>query len=286
MVLREVSVLRGAVPEKRRFPKGSLNRFAAKAHWQRLNTLRLPFYLEIMGAVVWSGKPYMRKTVVKFILLFAAATLLLLPLWAAVPVLYAVFALASFVGFPLYYYWKSSHVYYVKESSVLITRSWVFGTYQREITLDRIQDVHVQQGFLARMFRCGSVVFTTTTGLEVGYGVGGGGVRGRVAGVVGGGVAVPVLLRLPRNAFLDIPHPERVRELVFEKLVSWREVFQQQRIAAALEKGLEAKPVREEKMKTLSVVDELVKLKKLLEEGAITKEEYEKLKRRLLEGNT
>jgi len=241
----------------------------------------LRFSIEVMGAVVWSGKPYMRKTVVKFMLLFAAATLLLLPLWAAAPVLYAVFALASFASFPIYYYWKSAHTYYVKESSILIARSWVFGTYQREITLDRVQDVHVQQGLLARAFKCGSVVFTTTTGLEVGYRVAGGGGGGRVA--VGGGRAEPVLLRASRNAFLDVPHPERVRELALERLVVWREVFQQQRIAAALEKEVEAKPEREEKTKTLSVVDELLKLKRLLDEGAITREEYEELKRRLLE---
>ncbi|MEM0246991.1 MAG: hypothetical protein QXH02_07295 [Desulfurococcaceae archaeon] len=34
-------------------------------------------------------------------------------------------------------------------NSVIITRDWVFGRYQREITFDKIQDVHVQQGILA-----------------------------------------------------------------------------------------------------------------------------------------
>jgi membrane protein YdbS with pleckstrin-like domain len=249
-----------------------------------------------MGAVVWSGRPYMRKTVVKFILLFAAVTLLLSPLWAALPLLYAVFALISAVVFVLHYSWKSGHAYYIRENSVLITQSWVFGGYQREITPDIIQDVHVQQGLLARAFRCGSVVFTTRTGLEVGYMAYEAGPR--ILRLI---VARPVLMRSSYNAFLDVPHPEQARELLLQKLIVWREAYQQQRIveaqreivsaqqrvATALEKGIEVKPVgKAEEVKPFSIAGELEKLKKLLDEGAITKEEYEKLKKRLLEEYT
>jgi len=61
----------------------------------------------------------------------------------------------------------------------------VFGSYIREITFDQIRDIHVMQGLLARRFNCGSLVFITTTGLEVGY-RGGGTAVGRGV-VVGGG---------------------------------------------------------------------------------------------------
>jgi hypothetical protein len=47
-----------------------------------------------------------------------------------------------FVAF--YLYWKRAHTYYVKENSALITRSWILGTYQREITFDEVRDVHVK----------------------------------------------------------------------------------------------------------------------------------------------
>jgi len=75
----------------------------------------------------------------------------------------------AWVFIAFYLYWKWAHTYYVKENGVLITRSWIFGTYQREITFDKIQDVHVRQGIIAKAFKCGSVVFVTATGLEVGY---------------------------------------------------------------------------------------------------------------------
>lgn len=62
-----------------------------------------------------------------------------------------------------------------------------------------------------------------------------------------------------------------------KKLISWRETFQQQRIAEAIERVAErittGKP---------SVADELAKLKELLDKGVITKEEYEKAKKKLL----
>lgn len=91
------------------------------------------------------------------------------------PPLFIVYTIFALVFIVFYIYWKKAHTYYIRENSVLITRDWVFGRYQREITFDKIQDVHVQQGLLARMFKCGSVVFVTTTGLEVGYTVAGGG---------------------------------------------------------------------------------------------------------------
>ena len=58
----------------------------------------------------------------------------------------------------------------------------VFGSYIREITFDQIRDIHVMQGLLARRFNCGSLVFITTTGLEVGYRGGGNRRRKRCSG--------------------------------------------------------------------------------------------------------
>ncbi|MEM0459855.1 MAG: PH domain-containing protein [Thermofilaceae archaeon] len=231
-----------------------------------------------MREVVWSGKPYMRKTVVKFLLLFTLSTVLLIWLWSAVPTLFLLYVVSALLSFAFYYYWKNAHTYYVTPNSVLISRSWVFGTYQREITLDKIQDVHVQQGLLARAFDCGSLVFVTTTGYEIGYTYAG----------VGRGVVVatgkPRVRRTASNAFLDIRSPVSVREIIMKGLVAWREAFQQQRIASAVERmvGKEAEEVPAPSKP--SIADELLKLKRLLDEGLITKEEYEKLKKRIVEG--
>ncbi|MEM0023396.1 MAG: PH domain-containing protein [Thermofilaceae archaeon] len=231
-----------------------------------------------MREVVWSGKPYMRKTVVKFLLLFTLFTVLFIPLWLVALPLFLLYVVSAPLFFAFYYYWKNAHTYYVTPNSVLVSRSWVFGTYQREITLDKIQDVHVQQGLLARAFDCGSLVFVTTTGYEIGYTYTG----------VGRGVVVatgkPRVRRTASNAFLDIRSPVSVREIIMKGLVAWREAFQQQRIASAVErmagKGAEEVPAPSKP----SIADELLKLKRLLDEGLITKEEYEKLKKRIVEG--
>lgn len=217
----------------------------------------------------WSGKPYIRKTIVKIIVLYSLG--LLLFIW--VPLLFVLYTVASVIFAGFYLYWKRAHTYYVTSSSIIISREWVFGRYQREITFDRIQDIHVQQGILARAFGCGSVVFVTAAGLEVKY-----------AGVGGGryiylGGLVPRLVRGAWNSFIDVVNPVRVREIIMKHVVSWREVVQQQRMAAAVERiaerGIPAPA-------GVSLAEELSKLKKLLDEGAITKEEYERAKKKLL----
>ncbi|MEM2008189.1 MAG: PH domain-containing protein [Ignisphaera sp.] len=180
-------------------------------------------------SVLWSGKPYIKKTIVKAFILYIIIGIIISPffIWTIIfaPDVFLtyviIYTISTWIFVAFYIYWKKAHTYYVMENSVLITRDWVFGKYQREITFDRIQDVHVQQGLLARMFKCGSVVFVTSSGLEVGYVVGGGG------GYFYAGKAVPRLVRGAWNSFIDIRFPEEVRELVMKKIVSWREVFQQ-----------------------------------------------------------
>ena len=235
--------------------------------------------------VMWSGKPYIMKTIVKALIFYLLFAMVLIPLFMHIPWAFLLYTVIVAIPLLFYVFWKKAHTYYITENSVLITRSWVFGTYQREITFDKIQDIHVHQGILARIFKCGSVVFVTTTGLEVGYGIAGGGttvgpsVRIGTGGVViGGGVALPTVVKGSHNTFLDVPYPWEVRELVMKHIVAWREAFQQQRIAAAVEKLAEKTTAPA----TTSIADELAKLKDLLDKGVITKEEFEKAKKKLL----
>jgi len=235
----------------------------------------------VSSNVLWSGKPYIRKTIVKAAIIYfvIAFILTLLLFWApeALLVLLAAYTLIAWVFIALYLYWKWAHTYYVKENSVLITRSWIFGTYQREITFDKIQDVHVRQGIIAKAFKCGSVVFVTTTGLEVGYV----GVGARRRGVGAGGAA-PTLITGAHNSFLDVRFPENVREVVMNKLIAWREVFQQQKIASAVEKMAEKAVPYTSPTPRASIAEEIIKLKRLLDEGVITSEEFERAKKKLL----
>ncbi|MEM2315100.1 MAG: SHOCT domain-containing protein, partial [Candidatus Nezhaarchaeales archaeon] len=77
--------------------------------------------------------------------------------------------------------------------------------------------------------------------------------------------------------FMDVKFPEHVGELIAKKLVEWREVFQQRKIATAVERITE-------KTTTMgaSIAEELAKLKELLDKGVITREEFEKAKKKLL----
>jgi len=147
--------------------------------------------------------------------------------------------------------------------------------------LTRIRDVQVMQGVIARLFNCGSLVFVTSTGLEVGY-VGGGAAAGKGVFVGGGGVS-PTVVKGRGNMFWDVPEPDKARAVLVGKLTEWREVFQQQKIAFSVEKMAERTTLASPQSTGETVVDKLEKLKKLLDAGAITKEEHEKAKKKLLE---
>jgi len=242
-------------------------------------------------SVLWSGRPFMKKTLVKFAIVFAVVSLLLSPLFFFVPPLIPFWFAFCLVLFVLYYFNKNAYTYFITDKSVRIEKSWFFGNYAREITFDQIRDVHVMQGLLARMFNCGSLVFITATGLEVGY-VGGGAAVGRGV-MVGGGAATPTIVKGGGNMFWDILEPAKAREILMGKLTEWREAFQQQRIAASVEKIAEKTasltPPQQPPVATTAaapaetIVDQLERLKRLLDTGAITREEYEKAKKKLLE---
>jgi len=245
-----------------------------------------------MSEVTWSGKPFMKKTVVKFVVIFLSLTLVLSPLFYLFSTLSPQYGLIAFVGwlliawlyFAVYYYNKRAYVFCITDRSIRIQKSWVFGTYEREITLDQIRDVYVSQGILARFFNCGSLMFVSTTGLEVGYAQAGAGVGAGVGVIVGGGAGstTPQLLRGKGNTFWDIPNPSSLRQTLISKLTEWRGVVQEQRMAGALEKITEKMPSTPQATPAASLVSELERLNALLEKGAITKAEYERAKEKLL----
>jgi membrane protein YdbS with pleckstrin-like domain len=187
----------------------------------------------VVLTILWSGKPFLKKTVVKFIIIFAAITMLLSFIFIYIPLLAPFWLAFSFIYFILYYFNKKAYTYLITDKSIRIEKSWVFGNYVREVTFDQIQDVHIMQGILARHFNCGSLAFVTSTGLEVGY-VGGGAAAGRGV-AVGSGAVTPTLIKGRGNMFWDTSEPGNVRELLVSKLAEWREVFQQQRIASSVE---------------------------------------------------
>jgi hypothetical protein len=124
------------------------------------------------------------------------------------------------------------------------------------------------------------LIFITSTGLEVGY-VGGGAAAGRGV-VIGGGDVSPTVVKGKGNMFWDILEPGKAREVLMGKLTEWREVFQQQKIATSVEKMAERTTLpSQQPAPAETIADKLEKLKKLLDTGAITKEEYEKGKEKI-----
>jgi hypothetical protein len=221
----------------------------------------------------WSAKPFMKKTLVKFGIIFIIIT---------VPLVYFIgfelWVITAIVFFGFYYLNKNSFTYHITNRSVKIEKSWVFGNYTREVTFDKILDIRIHQGILARVFNCGSLVFLTKTDLG----------RRRSSREEAPLLAlllegVCTVLKESNNTFLDIFEPGKARELLMKQLTKWRIVYQQQSIAAsqrsmAASLGIiagKAKPV-------VSMSDELTKLKNLCDNGAITKEEYEKAKQKFL----
>lgn len=137
---------------------------------------------------------YIRKTIIKAIIIYALIALLFSWFFIMIPLpsYYTQFQRCSSLPSTSI---EEMRTHTMKENSL---DYWKLGVWrvQREVTFDRHHDVHVQQGFLAKLFRCGSVVFVTTVGLEVGYiGACGGARIGRGEVILGGG-ALPVLVRV------------------------------------------------------------------------------------------
>lgn len=232
-------------------------------------------------SVLWSGKPFLKKTLVKFASIFIIVTILLSFVFVFFPFLIPFWLAFSFIFLVFYYFNKKAFTYFISDKSIRIEKSWIFGSYVRELTFDQIRDVHVMQGIIARMFNCGSLMFVTSTGLEVGY-TGGGAAVGRGV-IVGGGGVSPTIVKGRGNMFWDIPEPGKAREILMGKLTEWREVFQQQKIAVSVEKMAEKAIPSPQQLTAETIADKLEKLKKLLDTGAITEEEYEKAKKKLLD---
>jgi hypothetical protein len=123
------------------------------------------------------------------------------------------------------------------------------------------------------------LIFITSTGLEVGY-VGGGAAAGRGV-VIGGGDVSPTVVKGKGNMFWDMLEPGKAREVLMGKLTEWREVFQEQKIATSLEGCERTTLPSQQPAPAETIADKLEKLKKLLDTGAITKEEYEKGKEKI-----
>jgi hypothetical protein len=132
------------------------------------------------------------------------------------------------------------------------------------------------QGILARIFNSGSLVFVTSTWLEVGY-VGGGAAAGRGV-VIGGGGVSPTVVKGKRNMFWDILEPGKAREVL----------MQADRVAGSFpatkncnfrEKMAERTALHSQQPAPAETIADKLEKPKNYSTRARTKEEYEKAKK-------
>lgn len=93
----------------------------------------------------WSAKPFMKKTLVKFGIIFIVITFLLI-----MTPLVALWVIIAIVFFGFYYQNKKSYTYHLTDRSVKVEKSWVFGNYTRELTFDQITDIHINHTYQSR----------------------------------------------------------------------------------------------------------------------------------------
>jgi hypothetical protein len=97
---------------------------------------------------------------------------------------------------------KKGYTYYISDSVIRIEKSWIFGKYAKELSFNQIACTRIQQGFLAKRFECGSLEIIALTKKPVGTG--------------------RVKTQARRYALWDIPHPEKVEEIITNKTLEWQ----------------------------------------------------------------
>jgi len=80
---------------------------------------------------LWSGKPFLRKSVVKFVCVFVLATVLLSFVFVFLPFLIPLWLAFSFIFFLFYYFNKKAFAYFITDKSVRVEKSWFFGNYNK-----------------------------------------------------------------------------------------------------------------------------------------------------------
>ena len=119
-------------------------------------------------SVLWSGKPFLKKTVAKFFCIFVVITILLSFIFVLFPLLIPLWLAFSFIFFLFYYFNKRAFTYFITDKSVRVEKSWVFGNYVREITFDQIRDAHVMQGIPAEFSIAACLFLSLLLGLRLG----------------------------------------------------------------------------------------------------------------------
>jgi hypothetical protein len=99
---------------------------------------------------------------------------------------------------PIYCFLKRSVTYFITNGSIIIH---YLGKKYIEITFDQIKGICLHQGFLARIFNCGSLVFLTP---------------------YSGGIFIS---KYTGHAFFDVYEPEKVRELLMNMIQHGRSFY-------------------------------------------------------------
>jgi uncharacterized membrane protein YdbT with pleckstrin-like domain len=155
-------------------------------------------------------------------------------------------AVVLFIAYPVrrFIQWVTSH--FVVTNERLIHRQGLIAKNSMEIPLDRINDVRFHQNVFERMIGAGDLVIESA------------GTRGQ-------------------EVFSNVRHPENVQKVVYERSEGYTMKMQGATPAPAAPPAASAAPAP-------SVTQELQRLADLKDRGAITEEEFQAQKTRLLGG--
>jgi uncharacterized membrane protein YdbT with pleckstrin-like domain len=155
-------------------------------------------------------------------------------------------AVVLFIAYPVrrFIQWVTSH--FVVTNERLIHRQGLIAKNSMEIPLDRINDVRFHQNVFERMIGAGDLVIESA------------GTRGQ-------------------EVFSNVRHPENVQKVVYERSEGYTMKMQGAIPAPAAAPAASAAPAP-------SVTQELQRLADLKDRGAITEEEFQAQKTRLLGG--
>jgi len=184
----------------------------------------------------------------KLVLIFAGISVMgILMQFLGVPSIYRTYMLlgAGILGIFLVEAHRRSHKYYVTNYRVILERA--FPRYdRREIMLEKIQDIAIQQGLLGRIFNFGNVIPTSGAGVGTGEDTAGlhlslGAKTPKAPLFIGltssGTKGVTGFRSRPHNCLFGVPNPKKLGSAIIEVKFDRSEATKLEEIKRILEKN-------------------------------------------------
>lgn len=208
----------------------------------------------IIPAVIFSLLQISSKWVILYTLIVVLGTYGLATHKIALGHIWVITIGIGILGMILTEFYRRSHKYIITNKRLIMgTYLGIFGTYERDILYSKIEDLVLKQGFLGKIFKYGTIIPTTASGLGTGADVakiaaGAGMGVGKEEGVgIGTGIAIggekAVIEPRGRSWFVlyGVPNPRRIYDLIIAQMHEREPAQYLQKQVELLEKLVEKK---------------------------------------------